>query len=416
MNFASTRRIRRLTRTALLIALLAGRCPAFGQAAAAAQLPPALPTPSGAKQTGTTIIHLVDASRGDFITKKPGQLRELMVQLWYPARNSRAGAVTTLAPYVPDVAVLGAMRRDGYYDQSPATLDALSKVRTHSALDAPLEAGKSRLPILLLSHGLGSPRWQYTALAEDLASHGYVVAAIDHPYGGLTALPGGRVLSTASDDAAGTTEGARERSLMWAADASFVLDKLTRSPTRETRAFAARVDAGRVGMFGHSLGGAAALEACLADARFRACADLDGAPFGKVEEQGIGKPTLLMLSSPVYSDEEQRKKGRTPEMIAAMGRERRALFEGMLTKGKRVPAYYVVVRGTGHMSFSDAPFVMPDLITRFGGRIIDARRGHEIVTGYLRQFFDQHLSGVPGALLKGASDLYPEVRLEVFPR
>jgi pimeloyl-ACP methyl ester carboxylesterase len=407
MSVLSKSHVRGAVVSSILIALLAGHVPA------AAQSSPELPPPSGARRTGTTIFHLVDTSRGDFITKKPGQFRELMVQLWYPARPSRAA---TPAPYVPDRRVLDAMRRDGYYEQSPATLDALQQVRTHSALDAPPEAGKSRLPLLLLSHGLGSPRWQYTALAEDLASHGYVVACIDHPYGGLTALPGGRVLSAASDDAAGTPEGARERSLMWASDASFVLDKLTTSPARETRAFARHVDAGRVGMFGHSLGGAAALEACLADARFLACADLDGAPFGKVEERGIGKPTLLMLSSPIYSDEEQRKKGRTPEMVEAMGRERRALFEGIITKAGRVPAYYVRVSGTGHMSFSDAPFVMPDLITRFGGRIIDAKRGHEIVTAYLRQFFDRHLRGVPGELLKGASEHYPEVRIEVFPR
>jgi hypothetical protein len=103
-------------------------------------------------------------------------------------------------------------------------------------------------------------------------------------------------------------------------------------------------------------------------------------------------------------------------MVEAMGRERRAVFESIITKGKRVPAYYVRVLGRGHMSFGDAPFVMPDLVTRFGGRVIDARRGHEIVTACLRQFFDQHLSGVPGPLLRGAVAQYPEVLIEVFPR
>ena len=61
------------------------------------------------------------------------------------------------------------------------------------------------------------------------------------------------------------------------------------------------------------------------------------------------------------------------------------------------------------MSFSDAPFVMPDTINRFGGRIIEPRRGFEIMSRYLNDFFNEYLSGRASDLLDGANSPYPEV-------
>ena len=48
-----------------------------------------------------------------------------------------------------------------------------------------------------------------------------------------------------------------------------------------------------------------------------------------------------------------------------------------------------LVAGTGHFGFSDAPFVMPATIPRFGGRIIYPRRGWGVITRTLRACPDQ---------------------------
>jgi hypothetical protein len=61
-----------------------------------------------------------------------------------------------------------------------------------------------------------------------------------------------------------------------------------------------------------------------------------------------------------------------------------------------------------------APFVMPDTINRFGGRIIGARRGFEIMTVYLRAFFDKYLDGRRSDLLDGAHTPFAEVSAERF--
>ena len=80
--------------------------------------------------------------------------------------------------------------------------DALSTVRTNAAVDA-TPAGRQRsLPLVVLSPGFTSPRSTLTALAEDLASHGYVVAGIEHTYESFaTAFPDGRVTTCRAREA-----------------------------------------------------------------------------------------------------------------------------------------------------------------------------------------------------------------------
>lgn len=373
---------------------------------------PQLPAPEGPHPVGTTVLHVVDSTRAD--PADAGRRRELMVQLWYPAASGGGAA----ARYVPGAAA-EAMRRDGYYDVDSLTIDAWSRVRTHARSDAPVIHG-TRLPVLVLSHGLGVSRAHYTALVEELASRGYTVAAVDHPYGGVAALPDGRVLTAGADPGDlrnDSTLGLRVQ--QWAADAGVVLDRLRAMDGARTGRFGGRLDLARAGMLGHSLGGAAAVEACRTDARFRACADLDGALYGPVAETGPARPTLVIRSRPVYSDEELAARGRTREAWEAMGREIEGSLLAILARRPEVPSYLVSVAGTGHMSFSDAPFTFPAAVTRFGGKQIDPLRGHRIVSAYLRAFFERHLDGGSGALLDGPTTLYPEVtfaRVDPLPR
>ncbi|HEY7544867.1 MAG TPA: hypothetical protein VID27_08295 [Blastocatellia bacterium] len=368
-----------------------------------------LPTPTGPHRTGTAIFHFVDKSREDFITKKPGEFREMMAQLWYPAAVSKQA---TTAPYVPDPIILPTIIETGVDSK---TANRWKDIQTHSVLNAPVIKG--RLPLLLFSPGLAASRCQYTTLAEELASHGFIVAVIDHPYNGAMALPDGRILSALSDPEGGETEeSSKIRAVMWAADASFVVDRLTDPRSKETARFTSHIDINRIGMLGHSLGGAAALEVCLTDKRFKAAIDMDGGFFSNVTEKGFARPTMILRSSPDYSDEDLAKKGRTREQWEKMGEKFRKPFLAILAKNESVPCYHVRVKGTGHMSFSDAPFVWTDAITRFGGRIIDARRGLEIITVLIRAFFDQHLNGKPSELLNHPEKRYPEVSLEVFGR
>ena len=107
--------------------------------------------------------------------------------------------------------------------------DALSTARTNAVSDA-TPAGRQRaLPLVVLSPGFTNSRSALTALAEDLASHGYVVAGIDHTYGSFaTAFPDGRVTTSLARETRGRGKGFWEKVVAGrAADVSFVLNELT---------------------------------------------------------------------------------------------------------------------------------------------------------------------------------------------
>jgi predicted dienelactone hydrolase len=375
---------------------------------------PSLPKPAGPYRIATAVFHLTDKSRPDSSSSRPGQPRELMLQIWYPTDVTSAGKA---APFIPNPTLLKTLKDTQHDFQDPAVFDTWKDVQTHAAWDVPPTRRREKFPLLFFSHGLGEPRSIYTGLSEDLASHGYVVVCLDHPYGGVTVLPDGRVLTTEGDPNAGNPEATPALVEAWAKDASFVLDRLSSHGGADSvplKLFTRLLDFARVGMLGHSLGGAAGLEACRADTRFKACADLDGAPFGKVTVEGLKRPTLVMRSGPVYSDEDLAKRGRTREQWEEMGRKGRAMWSSLFLRSKNAPVYSIKIDGTGHMSYSDAPFVMPDTINRFGGRIIEARRGFRIMSDYIRAFFGKYLRGKNSGLLDGTLQPYIEVSAERF--
>lgn len=369
-----------------------------------------LPAPSGRFPIGTTVLHLADSSRRDIL--KPELPRTITVQLWYPAAQSVPPI--RRAPYILETGFVDSLIASQYYGVDTAVLASWRNLRTHAGIDVAPRTG-SKVPLIFFSHGLAVARANYTTFAEDLASHGYVVALVDHPYGGEALAPDGRRLSANSDPAdLNNVDTLTQRTADWARDLAYILDQLPKVTAPSAQRVVEIVDFHRIGATGHSMGGVAALELCARDARVRACADLDGFPvtpegraYTSVIGDGVTKPSLIMRSEPVYSDSELIAKGRTRE-----GWNRGALVTAALWDSveARSHALFMVgaVRGTGHFNYSDAPFVMPVTITQFGGQIIDGRRGWEVITTTLRAFFEDELNGRGPATFLGLTSQYPE--------
>jgi len=244
-----------------------------------------LPEPTGPSPVGSTSVHLTDASRPDPWAAGVNA-RELMVSLWYPAVPSDGPRARYMTPAESELQLTSR----GITGVTP---DALSTVRTNAAADV-RPAGSARgLPLVVLSPGFTNPRGTLTGLAEDLASHGYVVAGIDHTYESFgTAFPDGRVTTCRA------REGPRGRGF-WekvvagrAADVGFVLDELT--GPHPAWPGAGLIDPSRTAMAGHSAGGAAAIAAMLADSRIRAGIDMDGATAAPIPDHGLSRPFLFL--------------------------------------------------------------------------------------------------------------------------
>jgi pimeloyl-ACP methyl ester carboxylesterase len=179
----------------------------------------------------------------------------------------------------------------------------LSLVRTHSLCDAAVSLEQCAHPVVVLRAGGSAPTTDITTLAEGLASHGYFVVGFDAPYRSfVVVLPDGRVVGRSPtynvENANGNLADPVIGKLlaMWTSDAEFVVGQLQRLNDDSSGRFKGRMDLQRLGMFGHSFGGAAALQFCHDDSRCKAALDLDGIPFGSVVREGLTKPGMFLLS------------------------------------------------------------------------------------------------------------------------
>jgi predicted dienelactone hydrolase len=271
---------------------------------AATSLASRIPTPTGPFAVGRVELQWTDSSRTEPFVPALSARRELVVFIWYPADVPRGAP---FADYIPHVATIAAAIGDSALNEelgSARSAIMWGAVRSHSVDNAPVRGAGRPFPVLVFSPGFGESSLTYSAQLEDLASHGYVVIGIEHPFDAYAVrLSPDRVARFAAarwDSARAKPNGAVGYQLaqvpLRAGDIRFVLDQLSRASIRSGKArFAGALNLHRIGAFGHSLGGFAAASACRFDARIRACmnedADDSGRPFD-------GGPVSLPIKQP----------------------------------------------------------------------------------------------------------------------
>ena len=343
-----------------------------------------LPEPTGPYPVGTTSLWLTDTSRPD-PWAAGAVARELMVSLWYPAATPDGRP----APYMTAAESELQLASRSITGIPP---DALSTVETNAVSDAAPAGQQRSLPLVVLSPGFTNSRSALTALAEDLASHGYVVAGIDHTYEShATAFPDGRVTSSLAHEARRRGSGFQEKVAAGrAADVSFVLGELTGA--HPAWPGAGLIDPSRIAMAGHSAGGGAAIAAMLADPRIRAGIDMDGATAVPIPDHGLSRPFLFLGKQSNYTPG-----GEGP--VTTWERDWK-----LLTGWKR----WLLVAGAMHASFTDLALLADQTGIDIGAGLPGVR-SLDITRAYVRAFFDLHLRGEPQTLLDQPSPRYPEV-------
>jgi len=266
---------------------------AVGALALLTALVPQLPTPSGAHHVSSQVFRWTDTSRPETLTPDPSDHRQVVAQAWYPTDTGRGRAV----PYFE-----AQNRLPGSIAGLPSFMyAAFGEIDTHATFHAPISTAQRAWPVLVFSPGLGVPREQYTALGTELASRGYVVIALSTPYESApTVLAGGKVIGqTVHPQVMGPPPHPELQRLIdiRAADASFVLDRLTALQTTDPGSpLAGHLDLRHVGIVGHSLGGATAVQVLAADPRFKVGVNLDGKLFGSQPDEHLRQPLLWMQS------------------------------------------------------------------------------------------------------------------------
>jgi dienelactone hydrolase len=399
---AGRRWLRRAVPIGLAVQLALG-VTAGAALAAPASATPAAPTthlvpPTGHHRVGTVRLHLVDPTRID-PTSPTHAIRELMVQVWYPATDTRG---FPSAPYMPALAAAHFLAASG----APADTELPNTI---GHVGAPVDRRHGPRPVVLYSPGGVIDGNLDTALVEDLVGHGYVVLTMDDTNESPEVeFPDGRLVVGTFQP--GTTEQAIEAQQLRAADARFVLDELAvlnrgGNPDAEHTALpkgvAGSLDLSEVGMFGWSLGGAASAQAMHDDARIKAAVNMDGTFWGPLTQQGVNRPFLLMTGS---EHTEQNDPTLASFLTASTG-----------------PKLHLALANSQHSTFSDFEELIPELaqaldltpdqVAELVGTI-DPKTAVTDERVYIEAFFDKYLRHHNNHLLDGPSRRFPDISFE----
>ena len=360
---------------------------------------PTLPVPSGQETIGTASFQLVDLERQEIYGRTPGGPRRFMAQVWYPA--DPADDLDPL-PWSEDWDVVTpAMAEDLGF---PSWFLSHTRYTDSNAYDsAPIADGT--FPVVIYSHGWKGFRTIAVNQIENLVSNGYMVIAPDHTYGAVaTKLTGGVVIdydpaALPEEEVVGEEtylEAGKDLIFTYADDIVSVLNALDEGVDGPFGALAGSADLTRIGVYGHSTGGGAAVKVCLEDERCDAVLGLD--PWveplpDRVIKQTTSRPGLYMRSD------------------GWRGTENDAVLRGLAGRSEE-STYWLGVEGAHHSDFVITPLVTP-FAAQFGLKgPIPAERVIPIIDRYLLGFFDVFLLGTGSAAIDTAS--FEEVSLEVI--
>jgi len=370
----------------------------------------ALPKPTGPFAVGRATYAWTDDLTFDTLAPVLGTRRELLVWIWYP---SDAGQPTPAEDYLPAPWRAAIERDRGTLISKFLTRD-LSQVHAHSIRSAAVSPRQPSYPVVIMRAGASAEVTNYTSLAEDLASHGYVVVGLDAPYRTMVVVfPDGRVMTRTPENNVELCGEMRDPEqarcvnkllTAWTADIAFVLDRLQRLNNSDPSGkFAGRLDMTRVGVFGHSFGGAQAAQFCHDDSRCKAGIDLDGAPFGSVVREGLHQPFMFVLSG--HGHESDPESGKIMANI-------QSIYDRLPEDGRLL----IAIRGANHFLFSDDGALLKSHIVLRTLRMldivgIDGRRQLAVTAYCVHSFFDAYLKQKSTSRLKIASPLYPEIQV-----
>lgn len=348
-----------------------------------------LPAPSGQFPVGRASFDWTDVTRFDPLAPDKRK-RELTVWIWYPA---------SLAKSPPSSVYLPPKWRDALMGHLPPGIRPMYRnlphVQCHSFDQADFVRGGRSYPVILLKPGIGMLALEYSALCEDLASHGYVVVASDSPFNTTVVVySDGRVVASGQK---GEVTPSEATSLLhvWADDERFLANRLA-ALNRDGK-FRGRLDMNRIGVFGHSFGGATAVEFCRIDKRCRAGIEVDGRPFGDAIKTGLRRPFMFLMS----------------DQKDVSGAEGQQVFTDInnIFKRSSTGRRYVILRGSAHFSFSDLSVFMNLPPSQRSGPFgsIDGRRGLMAGSACICAFFDLNLKGVSASRFGRLPLQYPEL-------
>jgi predicted dienelactone hydrolase len=367
-----------------------------------------LDTPTGTYAIGKMSKHFVDESRDEPFTKSADDHREVIADIWYPSDtevmdSNRAPFHSNIEQVTNEVA--------GVLGFPSFLLDNFHGIITHSALNVEVSNNQPSYPVIFYSHANFGFSSQNTSQFEELASYGYIVISLSHPYIGTGVVLEKGPITTLGDMTWPTDEEAQLVMETMSDDAIFVLNELERINDQDPdHILAGKMNLDQLGYFGHSYGGASAANALAKDTRFKAGINMDGYPFGRAPDIGIKQPFMYMLSTKLktadeMSDHEFEAMDLDKETYERYMGER----EHKQNSSIKGDGYMATIQGTSHFDFSEFGRWSPLGKTLGFSGSLEPSYLHKMINEVILAFFDKYLKGEANNLL---NIKYPELRIE----
>ena len=381
--------------------LFVASCLFYGCAAAGAILVPldSIDPPKGKYGIGTQVYFWTDKSRGEVYTTDPTDLRNLMVQIWYPTEK-REGYQN--APHVtfPKKAIGSIVRTAGLptnFGQHGTRLESNSIFGLSPIQD-------KKFPLVLFSHGDGGLLNQNTSQVEELVSNGYVVIACNHTYNASISFDkdGNAIMYKQN---VSWNEQAQYHKKYYTnllinyryQDLAFLLKQLKNETFSDgtKNPFQQIIDFDNVGAMGHSMGGGTTYTGLLKDQNIKAGIAFDGWFFGLLDKEAVTdtKKPFLHIGQEQFLDD------KIPGDIndSVDGKRKFSVYEQMLKNNKE--SFGVYIKNSLHYSFTDlkliyrqgAPLSIP--LNSLGA--VDKKTVEKVMDTMVLDFFDYSLKGKP---------------------
>ena len=384
-----------------------------------------LPEPTGNFAVGVKYLHLVDDARNEPFLDKSTKKRELMVKIYYPAKEDKP---KSNIPYFHSPELLKMYA--GFYHLPNFMFDHLNLVKTNSKEDLSISDKEENYPVVLFSHGAGATMEVQTSQSEDLASNGYIVIAIDHTYtSAATIFPDKAVMHNEATTDFNTPEPAEIITQIMADDSKFVMDTLEEMNEGNINSiFKEKLNLEKIGIIGHSVGGAVAYNLANNDPRVKAAINLDGvvyitpkeemAPFlmlSNDDYQYIQKREPLMKRYEDMTEEEQQFTidfNGSKEAYQETYNKAKQNITG-LTNVLKMSGNLYAIEGSNHMNFTDIGLFIGISqlreLMQIGGKV-ESEKILEITKSVTTAFFDQHLKDESKDSLDSLVKKYPELK------